>query len=320
MLILHKSQARDDLKVSTRVIYDEFQAQHHTVTIVDAEASLLEYTDRHGEEHFLFSTCSERSSATGKTIADSKARTAVVARRLAIPIPLSIVCRDIREARKFFATHHPLVVKPARGSGGKGVTTNVTTHEAFTNAYSYAKNYSHEVIVQQHIVGDDIRLLIVGGVFSSAVLRKPAHIIGDGIATIKESIAKANESPSRNDDTKSSLMHINKIAAQRFLGETINDIPDNGHEVRVVGPANVSLGGSLHEATHLVMPAMVRDAERLTNKLRLGICGVDMMWNQVTQQYYLLEVNATPGIDIHNDPFSGTSSDCVQKYVEWLVQ
>jgi D-alanine-D-alanine ligase-like ATP-grasp enzyme len=64
---------------------------------------------------------------------------------------------------------------------------------------------------------------------------------------------------------------------------------------------------------------MIRDAETITKKLGLGICGVDIMWNQQTNKYYLIEVNATPGIDIHDDPFSGTSSDCVERYVDWLI-
>jgi D-alanine-D-alanine ligase-like ATP-grasp enzyme len=82
----------------------------------------------------------------------------------------------------------------------------------------------------------------------------------------------------------------------------------------------VSLGGSLYEATHLVMPTMIADAEIISQKLKLGICGVDIMWNQKTNKHYLIEVNATPGIDIHNDPASGTSSDCVEQYVAWLVK
>ena len=91
-------------------------------------------------------------------------------------------------------------------------------------------------------------------------------------------------------------------------------------EARVVGPANVSLGGSLQEATSLVTEAMIADAESITNYLGLGICGVDMIWNQKTDKYYLIEINSTPGIDIHDNPYSGTSSDAAKLYVQWLIK
>ncbi|MNI81695.1 hypothetical protein D3C73_1383370 [compost metagenome] len=76
----------------------------------------------------------------------------------------------------------------------------------------------------------------------------------------------------------------------------------------------------MHEATQLVTPEMITDAEAITKKLGLGICGVDMMWDRKTNRQYLIEVNATPGIDIHNDPFSNTSSDAVARYVQWLAK
>lgn len=311
---------RDELKVSTRLIYDEMIAQNIPVTIISASSNLLEYTDARKTNHLLFSTCSDKSSAAGKAIADSKIKTTHIAKSLNVSMPATIACRDIREARKFLAEHPAVVAKPSLGSGGGGVSTNIQTEDELRHAYDYAKNYSHLVVVQQHIVGDDVRLLVVGGKFCSAVIRKPAHVVGDGTHSTEELIHDANASLSRNDDSRSSLMHINQHAARRFLGEAIRDIPLPGEEVRVVGPANVSLGGSLHEATQLVTPEMITDAEAITKKLGLGICGVDMMWDRKTNRQYLIEVNATPGIDIHNDPFSNTSSDAVARYVQWLAK
>lgn len=227
--------------------------------------------------------------------------------------------RDIREMRKFLSDTGRIVIKPVANSSGTGVSTNITTQKELGRAYAYAKSFSLRVVAQRHIIGSDIRLLIVGGKFCSAVLRKPAHVIGDGESTIEMLINEANADMSRNDDSQSSLMHINMGAAIRFLGSKLQKVPEENNETQVVGPANVSLGGSLHEATHLVPRGMIEDAEAITAKLGLGMSGVDMMWNQKTGKHYLIEVNATPGIDIHDDPFSGTSSDAVQRYVQWLI-
>jgi D-alanine-D-alanine ligase-like ATP-grasp enzyme len=313
-------ELRELLKDSTRILYDELLRQGSTVIISDDGSSLLEYTDIHGDSHFLFSTCSDKSPATGLVIADSKTRTAMVAARMNIPMPAQTTCHDIRDARKFLSLHKMIVTKPALGSGGKGVSIAVSSLEELERDYAYAKSYSHQVVVQQHIEGSDVRLLVIDGTFCSAVIRKPAHVIGDGHSSIEELIHIENTSDIRNDSTLSTLLHINPHAARRYLGDNIENIPPTGKEVRVIGPANVSLGGSLHEATHLVTQQMITDAEAISRKTGLGICGVDMMWDRTTNAHYLIEINATPGIDIHDDAFSGTSSDCAKRYVTWLMK
>lgn len=310
---------RSQLMISTRVIYDEFVRQNIPIRIVSASASILEYTDRDGTAHFMFSTSSDKSSAAGLIIANNKSRTEIIARELGIPVPDDTICRTFAEVRAFYRQHKIVVIKPLANSGGRGVSTNVNTLSLLQQAYKFAKQFGTEVIVQQHMPGDDIRLLVVGGKFVSAVARRPAHVVGDGELTIKALVILENLSIHRNDDDNSSLMHIDMPAVRRFVGDSLYDIPDIDEEVRVVGPANVSLGGSLHEATHLVSPAMIADAEKIAQKLRLGICGVDMMWNRASNAYSMIEANATPGIDIHNDSFSGTSSDAATQYVRWLV-
>lgn len=313
------ADARQKLRGSTQLLYDELVKQSANPRIINPQASLIEYTDAHGAICVLFNTCSDKSSAAGRAIAGSKTRTAIIADHLNIPTPPSVVCTTIRDAQKFLAEYPTIVTKPLGNDGGSGVSTNIETKEQLRTAYDYARDYSSRVIAQQHIVGADVRLLTIGGTFSSAVIREPAFVTGDGISTTEQLILQANSTSPRNDPNFMSILPIKLQAARRFLGDAIQDTPDAGAEIRTIGPANVSLGGSLQEATHLATAAMIADAERISRYLNLGICGVDMMWDQVAGQYYLIEINATPGIDIHNDPYSGTRSDCVQEYVRWLI-
>jgi cyanophycin synthetase len=313
------NDARNQLRESTRLLYDELVRREVSVEILDAASSLLEYTTNAGMVHTLFSTCSDKSAATGLVIARDKARTTVIADRIGVSTPRQLTCYSVEEARVFLAAHKRIVIKPVIGSGGRGISTNVTTYKELERAFIYAKRYSDQIIAQQHLDGDDVRLLIIDGTFCAALIRQPAHVTGNGTSTIQELIDTANASPLRNDITRSSLMQIKQPAATHFLGDALEDVALPGEHIRVVGPANVSLGGSMHEATHLVTPPMIADAEAITRRLGLGISGVDMIWNTTTGVHSLIEINAAPGIDIHNDPFSGTSSDCVQRYVEWLI-
>lgn len=308
------------LRGSAKLLYDELIRQNAHPIALDSSSSLMEYTDRSEKIHLLYSTCSDKSSALGKVVAESKARTGIMAAHLGISTPASEICHTIRDARKFLSEQREIVLKPLNGSGGRGVTTNIRTEAELRQAYTYAKNYSHSVVAQQHIAGADVRLLTIGGEFCSAVIRKPAHVIGDGVSTTQQLIITANSTSPRSDPEFLSIMPINMLAARRYLGATLLDVPDKDAKIRTTGPANVSLGGSLHEATNIVTTNMIQDAEKISQRLDLGICGVDIMWDRKTNKHYLIEVNATPGIDIHDDPFSGTSSNAVQKYVTWLIE
>lgn len=311
--------SRDDLRVSTRVMYDELQEQRVPVRIVDAASSLLEFTDQSGQNHLLFSTLSDKASAVGLTIANNKRRTSLLARRLGITMPPDTVCKSLDEAAEFLRKYSRIVIKPLDNSGGTGVTTRISSITALKNAYAYARRYSNDVIAQQHVIGRDFRLLIVAGTFCSAVERRPAHIAGDGQTTIRDLITTINQSEARSDGYMTTLSKINLDSAKRFLGKAIDSIPPQGKSVQVVGPANLSLGGTAHEATDKVTPAMIADAEKIARRLCLGLCGVDMIWNETTGRYYLIEVNATPGLDLHNDPFWQTTSDAATRYVSWLI-
>lgn len=312
-------QQRDALTISTRLVYDELRLQSPSVRIIDVKESLLEYVDNHGEKHYIFSTCSDKSSATGLVIARNKTRTATIAAELGIPTPVSTPCHSYNDAAQFMDTFGRIVIKPLDNKGGVGVSTDIHTKTGLKKAFAYAKSQGNSIIAQEHMRGDDVRLLVIGDQFVSAVIRKPAQVIGNGSDTIEQLIQAENASSIRDNTDLSSLMSIDIDAARRYLGSHITSIPMRDSEIQVVGPANVSLGGSLIEATHLVTNKMKRDAETITSKLGLGICGVDIIWDRTTNSYGLIEVNAVPGIDIHDDPFSSTSSDATHKYVSWLM-
>lgn len=300
-------------------MYDELLRQNIPVRIIDAAASLLEFTDITSQPRLLFSTSSDRSSAVGLNIADNKVRTRFIAKELGIAVPQDAVCYSFEDTLAFFLEHKCIVLKPTSESGGKGVSTNIRDVVKLEHAYRHASEYGKSVIAQKHISGTDVRLLIIAGHFRSAILRRPASVIGDGVSTLGELIGMANDSPHRTADYMTAMSLIDTGSAGRYLAEAINSIPDCDEVVAVMGPANLSLGGTAHEATHLVTEQMIADAEKITRKLRLAICGVDMMWDQTTNEHYLIEVNATPGLDLHNEPIWGTSSDAVEHYVKWLV-
>lgn len=310
---------RDLLKVSSRALYDEFCRRNIEIEIIDASLSFMEYKDKNDRKRLLFSTCSDKSSAAGVAIARNKLRTAVIARRLGIPIPAYQVCSNISEAKEFLRVHKNIVIKPISNGRGNGVTTNIDTAEKLNVALAYCKKFGSKVIAQEHFEGDDIRILIAGNNFVSAVLRKPACVVGDGVSTVEELIILENNSGKRHSKSMSAFEFIKTSSAKRYLGDDYQSVPKDGIEIRVMGPANVSLGGSVHEFSSEVTESMIYDAEKITKKLGLGLCGVDLMWDRVADRYALIEINGVPGINMHNSLDWGTKSGAIEKYVDWLI-
>lgn len=310
---------RENLKISTRVMFDELRRQDSPVKILDASSSLLEYKDTAGDSRLLFSTLSDKSSSVGSVVTKNKIRGKIIANRLSLPLPIDIICSSLNDAKDFLKTHGTIVLKPTSSSGGNGVSTGIKDVQTLETAYDYALEFGDEIIAQQHVYGSDVRLLVVAGTFRSAVVRKPASVLGNGISTIRELIESENISGKRADNSMEALSLINVESAKRYLDKKIDMVIDSGTAYSVVGPANLSLGGTAHEATHLVTPSMIADAEKIANKLSLAICGVDMMWDKETGSYYFIEVNGTPGVNMHNDPFWGTKSNAIELYVQWLL-
>jgi len=304
------------LKVTTRRIVDEFERQNIRYEIMFAEQSLVAFWDAAGNRQMIFSTVSHRSSTVSYIIANDKALTINVARSIGIPLPITEKYTDTDRARQFMRDHKRIVVKPVDASHGNGVTTDVTNNKTLSHALRYAHKYANTVLLQQQVGGKDYRLLIINGKFSSAVERSPAAVIGDGTHTVRQLIHIENLSSYRAAGYLKSACKISLEAAKIYLEDELDSIPLDGVLVRCVGPANISMGGTISEATTTVSDAMIESAEHISKELKLEICGVDFMFDGTN--YYLLEINDTPGIDIHDDPFWGTKSDCFKAYVTWL--
>jgi D-alanine-D-alanine ligase-like ATP-grasp enzyme len=65
--------------------------------------------------------------------------------------------------------------------------------------------------------------------------------------------------------------------------------------------ANLSTGGDAVDVTNIIHPDFKKLAVRLTKDMGLRICGVDIMVDgDITQplsKYWILEINAAPGLD-----------------------
>lgn len=307
---------RSDLRITTRLIYDELVARKISVEILSTKSSLLRYYYQE-KWHYLRSTLSDKEAAIPYVIAQNKQLTGELCGRLGILYPKSST--NVQEASELLSECGRVVVKPLAGAHGDGVSLDVVSEAQLQVAIEWALRFNKNIIIQQQMAGDDYRVLMIDGRYVAALRRIPAQVIGDGVSTLRECIARENQDPSRGENYTTSKEKISLDVAARYLGDRLDsEIPAFGEAVRVVDVPNLSAGGDAEDRTDNVPEAMIRSAELIVGELGMGICGVDFIWDGEDTPY-LIEINATPGIDMHDMVQFGAPRGAVSAFVDYLL-
>jgi cyanophycin synthetase len=300
---------------STRAIVDAAERRGIPWARVNADSRVrlgTGKTIRHVE-----ATMTDRTSIVAVELAGNKDETKRVLREVGLPAPLGCVV-STREAaiRALDHTALPVVVKPLDSNQGRGVSLNLTTAEQVGEAFDLAKRASRRVIVEEMLIGNDYRVVLVGGRMVAAAQRIPAHVRGDGRHTIKELIDFTNHDPRRGDDHEKPMTKIHTdplvIAILKRQGRSLNDVPAVDELVLLRESANLSTGGEARDVTDRVHPSVRRLCERAARVIGLDVCGVDLVLPDIEQPFTtggIVEVNAAPGIRMHHHPGEGEARD-----------
>lgn len=252
------------------------------------------------------STLTDKTPQVAASIARNKYSAAKFLKKLGIPVPRHEVVQSQAEAvDKARHLGYPVVLKPLHEDGGRGVSAGLMTDEQVKKAFAAAQQYSELVLLEQHIVGKDYRLLVFNGTLVWAIERMPAGVTGDGASTIEGLINQTNRKRAVDTGQPSILKPIVIDAdTHEFLsdqGYTINSIPDNGRFVQLSRISNISSGGIPVPVFDDVHPDNKRLAETAAASLRLDIAGIDLIMPDIRQSYLtnggaVIEINAQPQI------------------------
>jgi len=228
-----------------------------------------------------------------------------------IPVPRSCVTRfDDPQAGWQFAAclGRPCVVKPARGTGGgTGITTEITSRRALVSAMARAGAYCNDVVIEEHVPGDNYRLLYLDGDLVDAVERRPPTLCGDGRSTIKQLIEADNAQLLRRgvglDRSPFAIDHELRRTLDR-AGRDLGSVPAAGELVSL--KAVVSQNGRQFntQAGDRVCPALVLAGSRAAAVLGVRLAGVDVVTPDPGLPLdeaggAIIEVNTTPGLHYH---------------------
>ncbi|MBW3574899.1 MAG: N-acetylglutaminylglutamine synthetase [Actinobacteria bacterium] len=296
-----------------RVIVDEARRRGITVRVIDAEGGFLHL--RHGGRDIVTrESLSQLTSGVAVSWCDDKRVTRRLLAAAGLVVPAGRTSTTPEADAEFLAEVGELVVKPARGEQGAGITVGVTDVETLTRAVTAARALCTDVLLEQRVAGQDLRVVVIGHEVVAAAVRRPASIVGDGRHRVDELIAA--QSRRRNAATAGeSTIPVDEAteATVRAAGRRLDDVLEAGEELVVRGTANLHTGGTIHDVTAELHPTLVAVAVRASYVLDLPVTGLDFLVPVVDgPDYVLIEANERPGLANHEP------QPTVQRFIDLL--
>lgn len=281
--------------------------------------------------HYFFRTRGDKVQNEAVKIGIDKVETKIRLKQAGVPVPrgqkfeIEVDDGDII-AYASEDIGYPVVLKPVDGSMGKGVFTNIKNEEELTRALRHIREAFNfkELIIEQHISGEEYRVYVVDGKVIGAYNRLPANVFGDGISTIRELINYKNKerrenprlisSPIKIDDDLLEYLQTNKYS--------LDYIPRKGERVFLRGKSNISSGGDPVDATD-ILPEKIKqtaiDAIEAIPGLYHG--GVDIIWDKnkmdTKQPAVVIELNPTAQIGGILFPIEGSARDIPASIIDF---
>ncbi|HYE08788.1 MAG TPA: cyanophycin synthetase [Patescibacteria group bacterium] len=318
--------AKLDLGPSTAAIKKEAESRGIPV-IVLGKCSLLQLGyGSHSKK--IQATLTEDTSCIAADISCDKELTKDLLKTAGIPIPEGFVSESLEEVLNYARLlGYPVVVKPNNGNQGKGVSVNLKSDHEITAAFSIAKQFGEEIIVEKFIEGKHYRVLVINGEVVACAERIAPFVKGDGKCTIKELIEIENQNPLRGEGHEKALTKI-KIDAimQAILQKNnmdINYVPAVGEQVLLRENDNLSTGGTAIDMTDEIHSENAEIAVHAANIVGLNIAGIDITTKDISIPMRedggaVIEVNAAPGIRMHYYPAIGKQRNVAKNIVDML--
>lgn len=280
------------------------------------------------KQHRLQATITGATGHIGVGIAGDKQLTKLLLQQAGLPVPAGESVTSIEDAcRVAQQLGAPVTIKPLDANQGKGVTTICTTAADIAAAFEHARQYSRHVIVERYLCGRDYRVLVTGGKVAAASWRRPPCVRGDGVSTIRALVELENRNPARGAGHTNILTRIlldeHALALLRQQGYDVDSVLAAGVPVHLRGNANLSTGGTAEDVTDLLPPETAQLCIRAARIIGLDIAGIDIVCEDIAlplplQGGGIIEVNAAPGIRMHEFPSRGQARNAGDAIVESL--
>ncbi|NVK35478.1 MAG: N-acetylglutaminylglutamine synthetase [Rhodobacteraceae bacterium] len=244
---------------------------------------------------------SEFTSAVAMSICDDKATTRRVVEQAGVTVPQQILAGSDAEISAFLKEHESVVIKPARGEQGKGISIGLTELDDVMTAIDKARTFSNDVLIEECVEGEDLRLVVIDYKVVAAAIRRPAEVLGNGKASIAELIDVQSRRRAAATGGESSITIDQEVLrCVKGAGWSLEDVLPEGERLTVRRTANLHTGGTIHDVTGVTNRALIDAAVRAARAIEIPVTGIDLMVKDPRQaDYHFIEANERPGLANH---------------------
>lgn len=295
------SESYRRLNPYARIVADEARRRGIDVEVLDAEWGELRLAHA-GRSIVTRESLSELTTAIAMSRCDDKRVTRRIAEQAGISVPRGRVATGSDGDAQFLSQVGEVVVKPARGEQGQGITVGVSSPEKLTQAVDLARRHCPTVLLEELVPGQDLRVVVIGHEVVAAAVRRPASVIGDGQHTVRELVEAQSRRRAAATGGQSRIpLDDATTATVRAQGEQMDAVLPVGAELEVRRTANVHTGGTIHDVTDALHPALVTASVRLSRALDIPVTGLDFLVPDVSgPEHVFIEANERPGLANHS--------------------
>jgi len=290
----------DGLNPYARIIVDEAQRRGIRVEVVDAENGYFKLS--HGGRSVVCrESLSELTSAVAMSRCADKRVTARLLAQAGLKVPQQALAADAEANAAFLREQGAVVVKPVDGEQGKGISVNLTDADDVEAAIENASQFGERVLLEQFCEGQDLRIVVINHQVVAAAIRKPATVVGDGQSSIAQLIDKQSRRRAAATGGESRIPVDGETRRCIGLqGHKLDDVLPFGQPLAVRKTANLHTGGTIHDVTAQLHPALKSAAEHASRVLDVPVTGLDFLVPAVDgPDHVIIEANERPGLANH---------------------
>jgi D-alanine-D-alanine ligase-like ATP-grasp enzyme len=157
------------------------------------------------------------------------------------------------------------------------------------------------ILVEESVDWPDYRVVVLKDQMISCYLRKPLHVVGNGVSSIRHLLLEKQERFAK--DQRDTLINIDdpriakKLVRSNFTLETILS---SGEIWQAYDISNLSVGGEAEDYTDRICAHWRDLCIKVVRDMGLIFCGVDLACVNIEDPnaaYSILEINASPSLD-----------------------
>lgn len=290
--------------------------------------------DTRGLECAFSWTKSDMSATVAAGITGDKQTTRDLLRAASVAVPVGrrFDLSDVEEAITYAEQlGFPVVFKPLRGTGGKGVIPGITSGKELRWAFERMKGSAlgrSGVVVEEHLEGREFRIFALRDKVLSAVERRPGRVQGDGQLTIAELMLQKHQMRMQNPHLRSRRIQFGdkaRLQLQRQNVDFDSILPQGEVAVYTLSPSFHQGGESAEMLAHMHPSILDAAAAAVRAIPALAYAGVDFIVEDPAkpldvQRGGILELNAHPAQSSHEFPMLGERSRVSREIVRFVAE